>query len=102
MPVRADSRIAPAVGRGWTEARRLLLSDNDLAAIQTALDGGRIIEITRTMGALRITVTTARATGVWSPYRMLARVEIWSGHIYSTQWCVSSEEVMAACRRGCR
>ena len=80
----------------------LLLSDNDLAAVQTALDGGRIIEITRTMGALRITVTTARATPVWNPYRMLARVEIWSGHIYSAQWCVSSQEVMAACRRGCR
>ena len=47
MPVRADSRIAPAVWRGWTEARRLLLSDNDLAAIQTALDGGLEIEMTQ-------------------------------------------------------
>ena len=84
------------------EAMGLLLSDNDLAAIQTALDVGLAIEMTRTLGVLRITVTTARATGVWSPYRMLARVEIWSGHIYSTQWCVSSQEVMAACRRGCR
>lgn len=90
------------MGRGWTEARRLLLSDNDLAAIQTALDGGLEIEMTRSLGELRITVTTARAPDVWYPWRWLARVEIWDGHLYSTQWCVSSQEVMAACRRGCR
>ena len=42
----------------------LLLSDNDLAAIQTALDGGLEIEMTRTLEVLRITVTTARAPDV--------------------------------------
>lgn len=78
----------------------LLLSDNDLAAIQTALDGGLEIEMTRTLEALRITVTTARAPDVWYPWRWLARVEIWDGHLYSTQWCVSSEEVRRACRSG--
>lgn len=84
------------------EAMGLLLSDNDLAAIQTALDSGLVIEMTRTLGALRITVTTARAPDVWYPWRWLARVEIWDGHLYSTQWCVSSEEVGQACGRGCR
>ena len=47
----------------------------------------------RTMGALRITVTTARAPDVWYPWRWLARVETWDGHIYTTQWCTSAEEV---------
>ena len=84
------------------EAMGLLLSDNDLAAIQTALDGGLEIEMTRTLGVLRITVTTARVPDVWYPWRWLARVEIWDGHLYSTQWCVSSQEVRTACGRGCR
>lgn len=78
----------------------LLLSDNDLVSIQTALDVGLEIEMTRTLGVLRITVTTARAPDVWYPWRWLARVEIWDGHLYSTQWCVSSEEVKQACRSG--
>ena len=77
----------------------LLLSDNDLAAIQTALDGGLEIEMTRTLGALRITVTTSRATAVWDPWRWLARVEIWDGHVYSTQWCTSAEEVRICARK---
>lgn len=76
------------------------MSDNDLAAIQTALDGGLQIEMTRTLGALRITVTTARAPDIWHPWIMLARVEIWTGHTYSTQWCVSCEEVWMACKSG--
>lgn len=78
----------------------LLLSDNDLEAIQTALDSQLVIEMTRTLGPLRITVTTSRAPDVWQPWRWLARVEIWSGHLYSTQWCVSGEEVRRACRSG--
>lgn len=77
-----------------------LLSENDLSAIQTALDGGLEIEMIRTMGALRITVTTARAPDIWYPWRWLARVEVWDGHLYSTQWCVSSEEVRRACQSG--
>ena len=75
----------------------MLLSDNDLDTIQTALDGGLVIEMTRSLGALRIRVTTD-----WAPWTMLARVDVWDGHIYSTQWCVSSEEVRMACERGCR
>lgn len=70
--------------------------------IQTALDGRLEMEMTRTLGALRITITTARAPAVWHPYIMLARVEIWDGHVYSTQWCVSSEEVEIACGSGRR
>ena len=56
----------------------LLLSDNDLEAIQTALDSHLVIEMTRTLGSLRITVTTSKAPDVWQPWRWLARVEIWN------------------------
>lgn len=80
----------------------MLLSDNDLTAIQAALDGGQEITLIRTLGALRVTVTTSRAPEVWHPWRWLARVEVWDGHLYSTQWCVSSEEVKSACGRGGR
>ena len=69
----------------------MLLSDNDLATIQTALDSR--LEI-------RIKVSTSRAPPVWRPWIMLARVEIWTGHTYSTQWCVSCEEVRMACKSG--
>ena len=71
----------------------MLLSDNDLAAIQTALDAGLEIEMTRSLGDLRIKVSTSRAPPVWHPFLMLARLEIWDMHIYSTKWCVSAEEV---------
>ena len=82
------------------EAMALLLSDNDLAAIQTALDSGLQIEMTRSLGDIRIKVSTSRAPPVWRPWIMLARVEIWTGHTYSTQWCVSCEEVRMACKSG--
>lgn len=71
----------------------MLLSENDLATIQTALDARLETEMTRFLGDLRITVSTSRAPPVWHPFLMLARLEIWDGHIYSTKWCVSSEEV---------
>ena len=67
--------------------------------IQTALDGRLEMEMTRTLGALRLTITTARAPAVWHPYIMLARVEIWDGHVYSTQWCTSAEEVRICARK---
>ena len=71
----------------------MLLSDNDLATIQTALDSRLEIEMTRSLGDLRIKVSTSRASPVWHPFLMLARLEIWDRHIYSTKWCVSAEEV---------
>lgn len=71
----------------------MLLSDNDLATIQTALDSRLEIEMTRSLGDLRIKVSTSRAPPVWHPFLMLARLEIWDRHIYSTKWCVSAEEV---------
>lgn len=71
----------------------MLLSDNDLATIQTALDAKLETGMTRSLGDLRITVSTSRAPPVWHPFLMLARLEIWDGHIYSTKWCVSAEEV---------
>ena len=78
----------------------MLLSDNNLATIQTALDSRLEIEMTRSLGDLRLKVSTSRAPPVWRPWIMLARVEIWTGHTYSTQWCVSCEEVRMACKSG--
>ena len=78
----------------------MLLSDNDLAAIQTALDSRLEIEMTRSLGDLRLKVSTSRAPPVWRPWIMLARVEIWTGNTYSTQWWVSCEEVPKACKSG--
>ena len=71
----------------------LLLSDNDLRCVKAALDGRRELELVRTMGPLRVRVSTSPAPAVWAPYTMLARVETWDGHIYTTQWCTSAEEV---------
>ena len=70
-----------------------VLSNNDLNTIQAALDTGMETVMTRTLGDFRITVSTSRAPPVWHPFLMLARLEIWDGHIYSTKWCVSAEEV---------
>ena len=75
----------------------MLLSKNDLSAIQTALDSKLEIEMTRT---LQINIRTSRAPPAWLPWTMLARVEMYDGHLYSTQWCVTSEEVRQACRSG--
>lgn len=71
----------------------LLFSDNDLAAIQTAIDGRFHIEMTRIYKDLTVKVTTARASPAWRPWLWIARLEIWRGPVYSTRWCVSSEEV---------
>lgn len=51
------------------------------------------MELVRSLGPLRVRVSTSPAPAVWAPYTMLARVETWDGHIYTTQWCNSAEEV---------
>ena len=61
--------------------------------VQAALDGRRDLELVRILGQLRVRVSTSPAPAVWAPYAMLARVETWDGHIYTTQWCTSAEEV---------
>lgn len=81
------------MGRQAGRGLRVLLSGNDLLAIQAALDGGRQLELERSLGALRIRGTTGRASPVWLPHTTLARLEIWEGSVYSTKWCVSAEEV---------
>lgn len=75
------------------EAAGLLLSDKDLRMIQAALDAGRQVEMFRSLGPLRIRLSTERAGPAWQPHTMLARLEIWDGPVYSTRWCVSAEEV---------
>ena len=51
------------------------------------------MELVRTLGSLQVRVSTSPAPAVWAPYAMLARVETWDGHVYTTQWCTSAEEV---------
>ena len=75
------------------EAAGLLLSDKDLRCVQAALETGRELEMVRSMGALRLRISTRPAGAAWAPYTMLARVERWEGSVYSTKWCASVEEV---------
>lgn len=70
-----------------------LLSENDLASIQTALDAALEITMERTLDKLHIRVTTSRAPPVWHPFHTLARLEVWHGHIYTTQYFTSAEEL---------
>lgn len=70
-----------------------LLSENDLASIQTALDSALEIAMERTLDKLHIRVTVSQAPPVWHPFIMLARLEIWHGHIYTTQYFTSAEEL---------
>lgn len=75
------------------EAAGLLLSDKDLRIVQAALESGRELEVVRSLGALRLRITTRPAGPAWAPYTMLARVERWEESVYSTKWCISAEEV---------
>lgn len=72
---------------GRREAGKLkLLSENDLATIQTALDAGLEIEMTRTMGQVSVSVRTLRVGPPWPEWVhtiMQARRE--SGHIVEIQ-----------------
>lgn len=57
----------------------MLLSSNDLKAIQAALDVGRELLLERRFGDICLRVTTAPAPPVWDTVKMLARLEIWRG-----------------------
>lgn len=53
---------------------------------------GQEISLTRTLGNLTITARTARAAPVWD-VPMLIRLEQVRGHVYSTQYFESVEEM---------
>lgn len=54
---------------------------------------GQEISLARTLGALTITASTTRAVPVWE-CDMLVRLERIHGHVYSSQYFRSVEEVM--------
>ena len=70
-----------------------LLSPNDLEQLRRAMASGQEIFLTRTLGALTVTVSTTRALPVWK-CDMLVRLERTHGHVYSSQYFCSVEEMM--------
>ncbi len=67
-----------------------LLTTNDLDTIARAHRRCGEMEIKRTLGALRVRVSTCSATRAWSaPY--LIRLERWRPGMYSTQYFGSAE-----------
>lgn len=70
-----------------------LLSPNDLEQLSRAMTSGQEISLTRTLGALTITASTTRAVPVWE-CDMLVRLERTHGHVYSSQYFCSVEEMM--------
>lgn len=54
---------------------------------------GREISLTRTLGNFTVTASTTRALPVWE-CDMLVRLERTQGHVYSSQYFHSVEEMM--------
>lgn len=73
--------------------RKELLSEHDLDQLRQALVAGREISLTRSLGELTMTVSTSRGTPAWG-CGMLIRLEQRRGHVYSTQYFQSVEEMM--------
>ena len=83
------SNIAPTAGRRWTPMDNLL-TDKDLETIARAHRRCREMEVERTMGTLRVRVSTCPATRAWSvPY--LIRMERWRPGVYITKYFDSVE-----------
>lgn len=72
---------------------RNLLTKNDLAYLQSALEAGRFVLMERELPELRLTVSTAAAPPVWG-VPMLIRLERVRRHVYSTQYFRSVEEML--------
>ena len=86
-PIR--TRGAMAAGRKWTPMDNLL-TDKDLETIARAHRRCGEMEVERTLGALRVRVSTCPASRAWSvPY--LIRLERWRPGMYSTQYFDSAE-----------
>ena len=70
-----------------------LLTDKDLETIARAHRRCREMEVERTLGTLRVRVSTQRAASVWS-VPMLVRLERWTPGQYSTQLFDSVEAML--------
>lgn len=73
--------------------RKELLSEHDLDQLRQALAAGREISLTRSLGELTMRVSTCRGSPVWG-CDMLIRLEQSRGHVYSTQYFQSAEEMI--------
>lgn len=63
-----------------------LLSENDLSTIQTALDAGLEIEMTRTLGPVSVSVRTLRVGPPWPAWvHTILQARRESGHIVEIQ-----------------
>lgn len=92
------TRGAIAAARKWTPMDELL-TGKDLDTIARAHRHCREMEIERTLGALRVRVSTCPATRAWSvPY--LIRLERWRPGMYSTQYFDSAEALREELKHG--
>lgn len=69
-----------------------LLSPNDLDQLRRAMRNTQEVQLTRTLGGFFQTVTTVPASAVWG-CDMLVRMETQYGHIYTTQYFRSVEQM---------
>ena len=70
-----------------------LFTEHDLDQLRQALAAGREISVTRSLGELTMTASTCRGSPVWG-CDMLIRLEQSRGHVYSTQYFQSAEEMI--------
>lgn len=71
----------------------ILFTEHDLDQLRQALAAGREISLTRSLGELTMRVSTSRGTPAWG-CDMLIRLEQSRGHVYSTQYFQSAEEMI--------
>lgn len=70
-----------------------LLSPNDLNQLSCAMVSGQEISLTRTLGNFSVTASTTKALPVWA-CDMLVRLERTQGHVYTSQYFRSVEEMI--------
>lgn len=70
-----------------------LVTSKDLDQLRQALAAGREISVTRSLRGLTMTASTCRGSPVWG-CDMLIRLEQTRGHVYSTQYFRSVEEMI--------
>ena len=70
-----------------------LFTSKDLDQLRQALAAGREISVTRSLRGLTMTASTCRGSSAWGCDKLI-RLEQARGHVYSTQYFQSVEEMM--------
>ena len=70
-----------------------LFTEKDLDQLRQALAAGWEISLTRSLRGLTMTASTCRGSPAWG-CDMLIRLEQSRGHVYSTQYFRSAEEMI--------